>query len=204
MDVLLDASESVDRITPIQDLRFCITHANFPSPFNLERCTKLRFCADVQPAWLYKDGHTPLKVLGPERLPEVARQIAKFVKLMRGYADDVQGQFSGEFGELRREFMDVQEDLVSIQSNLRSGLLERKQGNADAAVGSLRKSQVGTGDRSEKIRTYNFPQDRITDHRINESFQNIKAILDGDLAKLVGRLQQDDKMRRLSGEVDVA
>ncbi len=87
---------------------------------------------------------------------------------------------------------------------LRSVLLDRKQREADAVLGSLRKSQVGTGDRSEKIRTYNFPQDRITDHRINENFQNIKAILDGDLGKLVGRLQQDDKMRRLSGEVDVA
>ncbi|HEV3439863.1 MAG TPA: amidohydrolase, partial [Gemmata sp.] len=68
MDVLLDAYEFVDRITPIRDLRFCITHANFPSQFNLERCKKLGVCADVQPAWLYKDGHTLLKVLGPERM----------------------------------------------------------------------------------------------------------------------------------------
>jgi predicted amidohydrolase YtcJ len=68
MDVLLDAYEFVDRITPIRDLRFCITHANFPSQFNLERCKKLGVCADVQPAWLYKDGATLLKVLGPERM----------------------------------------------------------------------------------------------------------------------------------------
>jgi predicted amidohydrolase YtcJ len=68
MDVLLDAYELVDRITPIKDLRFCITHANFPSQLNLERCKKLGVCADVQPAWLYKDGHTLLKVLGPERM----------------------------------------------------------------------------------------------------------------------------------------
>ena len=52
MDVLLDAYEFVDRITPIKDLRFCITHANFPSQLNLERCKKLGVCADVQPAWL--------------------------------------------------------------------------------------------------------------------------------------------------------
>jgi predicted amidohydrolase YtcJ len=68
MDVLLDAYEFVDRLTPIRDLRFCITHANFPSQFNLERCKKLGVCADVQPAWLYKDGNTLLKVLGPERM----------------------------------------------------------------------------------------------------------------------------------------
>ncbi len=68
MDVLLDAYETADRITPIKGLRFCITHANFPSAFNLERCKKLGVCADVQPAWLYKDGHTLLKVLGPERM----------------------------------------------------------------------------------------------------------------------------------------
>jgi predicted amidohydrolase YtcJ len=68
MDVLLDAYEFTDRQTPIKDLRFCITHANFPSAFNLERCKKLGVCADVQPAWLYKDAGTLLKVLGPERM----------------------------------------------------------------------------------------------------------------------------------------
>jgi peptide chain release factor 1 len=82
---------------------------------------------------------------------------------------------------------------------LRSVLLDRKQREADEAMGSLRRSQVGTGDRSEKIRTYNFPQDRITDHRINENFQNIKTILDGDLARIVVRLQQDERERTLAG-----
>jgi predicted amidohydrolase YtcJ len=68
MDVLLDAYEFVNKITPIKDKRFCITHANFPSQLNLERCQRLGVCADVQPAWLYKDGATLLKVLGPERM----------------------------------------------------------------------------------------------------------------------------------------
>ncbi|MSQ96217.1 MAG: amidohydrolase [Gemmataceae bacterium] len=68
MDVLLDGYEFVDRITPIKDLRFCITHANFPSQQNLERCKRLGVCADVQPAWLYKDGDTLNRVLGKERI----------------------------------------------------------------------------------------------------------------------------------------
>jgi predicted amidohydrolase YtcJ len=68
MDELLDAYEFVDRIVPIKDLRLCITHANFPSKRNLERCQKLGVVADVQPAWLYKDGTTLLNVLGKERV----------------------------------------------------------------------------------------------------------------------------------------
>jgi peptide chain release factor 1 len=87
---------------------------------------------------------------------------------------------------------------------LRSKLYEQKKLEADEAVGSLRKSQVGTGDRSEKIRTYNFPQDRITDHRINESFGNIHQILDGDLGKIVARLQADEKSRLLAGVTSAA
>lgn len=68
MDVLLDGYEHADRFVPIKDLRFCITHANFPSQRNLERCKKLGVCADVQPAWLYKDGETLNKILGAERI----------------------------------------------------------------------------------------------------------------------------------------
>ena len=68
MDVLLDGYEFADRIVPIKNLRFCITHANFPSQRNLERCQRLGVCADVQPAWLYKDGETLNKYLGAERM----------------------------------------------------------------------------------------------------------------------------------------
>jgi predicted amidohydrolase YtcJ len=68
MDVLLDAYEMVNRMTPIKDMRFCITHANFPSKHNLERCKELGVCADVQPAWFYKDGSTLFKELGAERV----------------------------------------------------------------------------------------------------------------------------------------
>jgi predicted amidohydrolase YtcJ len=66
--VLLDAYDLVNRQTPIKDLRFCITHANFPSQRNLEICQRLGVCADVQPAWLWKDGTTLRKVLGEARM----------------------------------------------------------------------------------------------------------------------------------------
>jgi predicted amidohydrolase YtcJ len=68
MDVLVDAYDLVNRQTPIKDLRFCITHANFPSQRNLEICQRLGVCADVQPAWLWKDGTTLQKVLGEARM----------------------------------------------------------------------------------------------------------------------------------------
>jgi peptide chain release factor 1 len=87
---------------------------------------------------------------------------------------------------------------------LRSILLDRKRREAEEAVGSLRKSQVGTGDRSEKIRTYNYPQDRITDHRINENFGNVRDVLDGNLGRIVRLLQQDERERLLAGETSAA
>ena len=87
---------------------------------------------------------------------------------------------------------------------LRAQLADRKRREAEELVGSLRRSQVGTGDRSEKIRTYNYPQDRITDHRINQNFQNIKAILDGDMDRLVVELQTDERARLLAGESPAA
>lgn len=68
MDELLDSYEFVNRTIPIADRRFCITHANFPSRHNLERCKRLGVCADVQPVWLWKDGTTLARVLGPERM----------------------------------------------------------------------------------------------------------------------------------------
>jgi predicted amidohydrolase YtcJ len=68
MDVLLDAYDLVNRLVPIRGRRFCITHANFPSRHNLERCRALGVCADVQPAWLWKDGATLARLLGPKRM----------------------------------------------------------------------------------------------------------------------------------------
>ena len=87
---------------------------------------------------------------------------------------------------------------------LRAMLYERQQREKEEAMGSLRRSQVGTGDRSEKIRTYNFPQDRVTDHRINESYGNIRGIMDGDVGTIVEDLLKDEQARLLAGETAVA
>jgi len=87
---------------------------------------------------------------------------------------------------------------------LRAQLADKQRRDRAEAEGSLRRSQVGTGDRSEKIRTYNYPQDRITDHRINANFQNIRAILDGDMTRLITELQTDEKARLLAGESSAA
>ncbi|MBI4272255.1 peptide chain release factor 1 [Candidatus Uhrbacteria bacterium] len=73
---------------------------------------------------------------------------------------------------------------------LRSRLLGFEQEKQAAQLSAQRRSMVGTGDRSEKIRTYNFPQDRVTDHRIKESWHGISHILDGNLDPLVDALQK--------------
>ena len=87
---------------------------------------------------------------------------------------------------------------------LRAMLYDRKRREAEEAMGSMRRSQVGTGDRSEKIRTYNFPQDRITDHRINQSFGNIRGVMDGDMGHIVEELLKDERARLLAGEITAA
>ena len=83
---------------------------------------------------------------------------------------------------------------------LRATLYDRQRREQEEAVDSLRRSQVGSGERSEKIRTYNFPQDRVTDHRINRSFGNIRAIVDGDLGRIAQELIADQRARQLAGE----
>jgi peptide chain release factor 1 len=93
-----------------------------------------------------------------------------------------------------------QQNREKAMQMLRATLSDRKRREQEEAEASLRRSQVGSGERSEKIRTYNFPQDRVTDHRINQSYGNIRGIMDGDLRRIVDELSADEQARRLAGE----
>ncbi|MBI3572765.1 MAG: PCRF domain-containing protein, partial [Candidatus Kerfeldbacteria bacterium] len=79
---------------------------------------------------------------------------------------------------------------------MRSRLLARQEEEKRAHESSLRKSQIGSGDRSEKIRTYNFPQDRLTDHRIGLSLHGLDRLLDGDILELLQTLHQAEGKKR--------
>lgn len=81
-----------------------------------------------------------------------------------------------------------QQNRVKAMAVLRSRLMERKLQEERQAASDARKSLIGSGDRSEKIRTYNFPQDRITDHRVHYSRSNIGAAMDGDIDDLIKEL----------------
>ncbi len=83
---------------------------------------------------------------------------------------------------------------------LATKLYDYYQGQKDEEYASLRKGQVGTGDRSERIRTYNFPQGRVTDHRIGYTMYNIDEFMNGDLDKMIEALRIADQTRKLEGE----
>ena len=80
---------------------------------------------------------------------------------------------------------------------LKAKLYDFYKSKIDSEYSANRKSQVGTGDRSERIRTYNFPQGRITDHRINYSIFNIEAFLDGDIENMIEELQKAEQKQKL-------
>jgi peptide chain release factor 1 len=83
---------------------------------------------------------------------------------------------------------------------LRARLYERAVAEQQAAVAADRRSQVGSGDRAEKIRTYNFPQRRVSDHRVNLTVHNLDEVLAGDLDQFTAALQADEKRRRLADQ----
>ncbi|HKG39951.1 MAG TPA: peptide chain release factor 1 [Conexibacter sp.] len=83
---------------------------------------------------------------------------------------------------------------------LRARLYERALAEQQAALSADRLAQVGSGERAEKIRTYNFPQGRVTDHRIKLTVHNIDAVLAGEMDELTAALQDDEKRRRLEAQ----
>jgi len=75
---------------------------------------------------------------------------------------------------------------------LRSRLAQAEKEKKIKEIGDTRRGQIGTGDRSEKIRTYNFPQDRVTDHRIKKSWSGLENILAGNLDDIIQSLQEEE------------
>ena len=84
---------------------------------------------------------------------------------------------------------------------LRARLLDIEQRRQEAEVSTQRRSQVGTGDRSEKIRTYNIPQDRVSDHRIGLNLHNLDRVMEGDLDQIIDALATDDQTRQLQEQL---
>jgi peptide chain release factor 1 len=91
-----------------------------------------------------------------------------------------------------------QKNKAKAMTVLRSRLLEAKIAEENAKYAAQRKSQVGTGERSEKIRTYNFPQNRVTDHRIELTLYNLLNVIEGDLNPLIEPLMANDLEERLA------
>src|SRR4029078_9118378 len=92
-------------------------------------------------------------------------------------------------------------------SVLRSRLLDLEIQKQRAAESATRRSMVGSGDRSDKVRTYNFPQDRVTEHRISRTVHNLPSVMDGDLDELIDALimaDQADRLANLMGADDAA
>ncbi|MDA1208437.1 MAG: peptide chain release factor 1 [bacterium] len=81
---------------------------------------------------------------------------------------------------------------------LRSRLYAAEQERLAKERGDMRQGQIGSGDRSEKIRTYNFPQDRVTDHRIGQNFSNLPGIIEGDIGSIIESLQHKDQEDKLA------
>ncbi len=86
-----------------------------------------------------------------------------------------------------------QQNRIKAMNILRARLLEKKKAEEIKNASEARKSLIGTGDRSEKIRTYNFPQDRVTDHRIHYSRSNIPAVMDGDIEDIILELKKHER-----------
>ena len=86
---------------------------------------------------------------------------------------------------------------IKAMTVLRSRLYEIERQRKEDEMTAERRSQIGTGERSEKVRTYNYPQNRVTDHRINYSSHNLENVLDGDMDDILDALVQDERDRRL-------
>ncbi|HXH60044.1 MAG TPA: peptide chain release factor 1 [Fimbriimonadaceae bacterium] len=87
---------------------------------------------------------------------------------------------------------------------LRARLYDMEQERLAKERGEMRRGQIGTGDRSEKVRTYNFPQDRVTDHRIGLTVHGMTQFMDGDIQKMIDALNQEEQARKIAEAQDEA
>jgi peptide chain release factor 1 len=92
---------------------------------------------------------------------------------------------------------------MKAMSVLRARLLDRKEREQAREISATRRAQVGTGERSEKIRTYNYPQDRLTDHRVGLTVHNLPSILDGGLDELIDAVAATEEARQLEEQAPV-
>ena len=83
---------------------------------------------------------------------------------------------------------------------LKSRLYDAEMQKQNNETGTARKSMIGSGDRSEKIRTYNYPQNRVTDHRINFSIMELDRVMEGNLDPIIEALITEDQRRKMQGE----
>ena len=83
---------------------------------------------------------------------------------------------------------------------LRARLYEYELRKHEEEIGNERKNKIGSGDRSEKIRTYNYPQNRVTDHRIGFTTKQLDRVMDGALDEIIEALIHEDQQRKLKGE----
>ncbi len=90
---------------------------------------------------------------------------------------------------------------IKAMSVLRTRLLDIERSKQEEQIVSDRRSQVGTGDRAEKIRTYNFPQDRVSDHRINLTLHNLPGLMEGDLDELIDTLATSEQAKQLEEQL---
>ena len=87
---------------------------------------------------------------------------------------------------------------------LKAKLLDMERRRQEEEYAADRKSQVGTGDRSEKIRTYNYPQNRVTDHRINLTLYKLDRVMEGDIEELIEALRMADRTEKLNRAAESA
>lgn len=96
----------------------------------------------------------------------------------------------------RSQLMNKERAMNLLKIKLNDEMIRRQE----SEIGAERKSKIGTGDRSEKIRTYNYPQNRVTDHRINFSIMSLDRVMDGDMGPIVDALINEDLKLKLAGE----